>query len=142
MRRQSLVLVSCISCLSWFLQCEIPRLRFGLVSAQEKVSGPPLAGTEPLTMEGDIAAAMVAGIDKFLLREIDLSVERREKFWKRDFSSPEAYSKSIEPNRQRLKKILGVVDERVPFDAPEIIATTSTLARSASEGNPAAIARG
>src|SRR3954471_17690796 len=129
MRRQSLVLVSCISCLSWFLQCEIPRLRFGLVSAQEKVSGPPLAGTEPLTMEGDIAAAMVAGIDKFLLREIDLSVERREKFWKRDFSSPEAYNKSIEPNRQRLKQILGVVDDRVRVEAPKIFVSEGTAPR-------------
>ena len=67
-------------------------------------------------MEGDIAAAMVAGIDKFLLREIELSVGRRENYWKRDFTSPEAYNKSIEPNRQRLKKILGVVDERVSED--------------------------
>src|SRR5438067_9405858 len=108
---------------------------FSAAVGQQKVSGPPLPGTQPLTTEGDIAAQMVAGIDKFLLREIELSVERREKFWKRDFSSPEAYNKSIEPNRQRLKKILGVVDERVPFDAPEIIATTNTLARSASEGN-------
>src|SRR5437763_16813507 len=116
-----LLLLPLLACLSWSLPC----------LAQEKVSGPPLAGTEALTMEGDIAAAMVAGIDKFLLREIELSVERREQYWKRDFSSPEAYNKSIEPNRQRLKKILGVVDERVPFDAPEIIATTSTLARSA-----------
>ncbi len=86
---------------------------------QELKSGEPLAGTKPLTMEEDIAAQMVAGIDKFLLREIDLSVERRAKHWKRDFSSPEAYNKSIEPNRQRLAKILGVVDERVKFDAPE-----------------------
>jgi dienelactone hydrolase len=96
--------------------------------AQEKVSGPPLAGTQPLTMEGDIAVQMIAGIDKFLLREIDLSVERREMFWNRDFSSPEAYNKSIEPNRQRLKKILGVVDERVPFDAPELMNTTKQSA--------------
>src|SRR5436189_6373963 len=103
-----------LSCLSWSLPC----------LGQEKVSGPPLPRTQPLMMEGDIAAAMVAGIDKFLLREIELSVERREKFWNRDFTSPEAYNKSIEPNRQRLKKILGVVDERVPFDALELVATT------------------
>ena len=90
--------------------------------------GEPLAGTKPLTMEGDIAAQMVAGIDKFLLREIDLSVERRAKHWKRDFSSPEAYNKSIEPNRQRLAKILGVVDERVKFDAPELVGTTKQSA--------------
>src|SRR5262245_58856584 len=128
-----LLFVSCFLCFSWL---PLPCL------AQQKVSGPRLAGTEPLTMEGDIAAAMVAGIDKFLLREIELSVERREKYWKRDFSSPEAYNKSIEPNRQRLKKILGVVDERVKFDAPEIIAPANTLARSTSEGNSLAIARG
>src|SRR5438874_2068211 len=132
MPSKRLLILSCVSCLSW-----------SLCLGQEKASGPALAGTEPLTMEGDIAAAMVAGVDKFLLREIELSVERREKFWKRDFSSPEAYNKSIEPNRQRLKKILGVVDERVPFDALEIIATTKeTVARSASEGNPLAIGRG
>jgi hypothetical protein len=84
-------------------------------------------------MEGDLAAQMVAGIDKFLLREIELSVGRREQHWKRDFSSPEAYNKSIEPNRQRLAKILGVVDERVPFEAPELVALVT---RSVSEGPP------
>ena len=52
----------------------------------------------------------------------------REKHWNRDFSSPEAYNKSIEPNRQRLKKILGVVDDRVPFDAPELVGTTKQSA--------------
>jgi dienelactone hydrolase len=101
-------------CLTWSTLC----------GAQEPKLGDPLPGTQRLTMEGDIAAKMVAGIDKFLLREIDLSVERREKHWKRDFSSPEAYNKSIEPNRQRLKKILGVVDDRVPFDVPELVGTT------------------
>src|SRR5262249_4148048 len=78
--------------------------------------GPPLPGTKPLTMEGDIAAKLVAGVDKFLLREIDRSAEQRAKFWKRDFSSAEAYNKSIQPNRKRLAHILGVRDERVPFD--------------------------
>jgi len=112
--RRFLLAVSCLSSLSWSLPCP----------AQQKVDGDPLPGTERLTMEGDIAAQMVTGIDKFLLREIELSVGRREQHWKRDFSSPEAYNKSIEPNRQRLKKILGVVDERVPFDAPELVSTT------------------
>ena len=114
----TLCLVSCYSCPSWFSSA---------CSAQEK-PGEPLAGTKPLTMEGDLAAQMVAGIDKFLLREIDLSVERRAKHWKRDFSSAEAYNKSIEPNRKRLEKILGVVDPRVPFDAPELVGTTKQSA--------------
>src|SRR5437868_3381345 len=110
-----------IACLSYLSSS-------GTAVSQQQVSGPPLEGTQPLTMEGDIAAAMVAGVDKLLLREIELSVERREKYWKRDFSSPEAYNKSIEPNRERLKKILGVVDERVAFDAPELIATVGKSA--------------
>jgi dienelactone hydrolase len=84
----------------------------------------PYPGTKPLTMEGDIASEMIDGIDKFLLREIDESVGLRAAHWKRDDSSPEAYNASIEPNRQRLAHILGVRDARVPFDAPELIATT------------------
>src|SRR3954453_21537285 len=75
----------------------------------------PLPGTKPLTREGDLAAQMVEGIDKYLMREIAASVERREEHWKVDYSSPEAYQKSIKPNRDRLKKILGVVEARVPF---------------------------
>jgi dienelactone hydrolase len=87
-------------------------------------NGEPLPETRPLTMEGDIAAQLVAGVDKFLLNEIDKSVERRAKYWKHDFSSPEEYEKSIEPNRKRLAHILGIRDKRVPFDAPELVATT------------------
>jgi dienelactone hydrolase len=87
--------------------------------------GPPLPDTKPLTMQGDIAMQLVEGVDKFLLREIDKSVERRARHWKRDFSSPEAYNKSIEPNRKRLAHILGIRDTRVPFDAPELVATTN-----------------
>lgn len=85
--------------------------------------GEPLSGTKPLTLEGDIAAQLVAGVDRFLLREIDKSVERRARFWKYDFSSPEAFNKSIEPNRKRLAHILGLRDARVPFDAPELVGT-------------------
>jgi dienelactone hydrolase len=87
--------------------------------------GEPLPGTQKLTMQGDIAAQLVAGVDKFLLHEIDKSVERRAKFWKRDFSSPQAYDKSIEPNRKRLAHILGVRDPRAPFDAPELVGTAA-----------------
>jgi dienelactone hydrolase len=92
------------------------------------VSHEPLEGTKPLTMEGDIASQLVAGVDRFLLRKIEESVEKRARHWKRDFSSADAYSKSIEPNRKRLAHILGVRDPRVPFDAPELVATTAQSA--------------
>jgi putative membrane-bound dehydrogenase-like protein len=82
-----------------------------------------LPGTAFLEGEHDFAAEMVAGIDRFLLREIDLSVEGRAKYWRRDTSSKEAYEKSIEPNRERFMKSIGVVDSRTPFDSPEYVTT-------------------
>ncbi len=101
-------------------------LLVSLTAAAETETEPDrLPNTQPLTWDGDIAARMVAGVDKFLLDEIEKSVERRTAHWKRDVSSPEAYEKSLEPNRRRLAHILGVRDERVPFDAPELVATTS-----------------
>jgi cephalosporin-C deacetylase-like acetyl esterase len=72
----------------------------------------PLDGTQPLEWAGDLAAKMVEGIHTFLDRETAASVERRARHWHRDFSSPEAYEKSVEPNRQHLREILGVIDER------------------------------
>ena len=85
----------------------------------------PLAGTQPLRAQGDLAAQMIDGLDRFLLRETDESIVRRASRWKRDGSSPAAYEQSIAPNRARLAKILGVVDERAKFDGPEMIATTA-----------------
>lgn len=84
----------------------------------------PLPGTKPLEMEGDIAAQLVEGVDRFLLRKIDEAAAQREQFWKRDFASAEAYQKSIEPNRQRLAHVLGVRDERVPFEELELVIST------------------
>src|SRR5262245_37234232 len=66
-----------------------------LATGQEKKEVVPLPGTRPLTMEGDLATQMVEGIDRFLLKQIEESVAKREQHWKRDFSSPEAYNKSI-----------------------------------------------
>ena len=59
------------------------------------VHADPLPNTQPLTFTGDLAAAMVAGIDKYLDREMAASVEKRKQYWKPDFSSPEAYAKSV-----------------------------------------------
>jgi dienelactone hydrolase len=73
-----------------------------------------LDGTAPLTQEGDLAAQMVAGIGRYLDRELDTSVAKRAAFWRRDLASPEAYARSVQPNRDRLRTILGVVDQRLP----------------------------
>ena len=83
-----------------------------------------LPGTQSFTQDGDMASQMVDGIDRFLLKELDKSIERRAATWHRNFSSAEAYNKSIESNRLRLAHMLGVRDARVPFDAPELLAST------------------
>ncbi|HTU21416.1 MAG TPA: hypothetical protein VMG10_25490 [Gemmataceae bacterium] len=83
------------------------------VFALSSLRAEPLPETKPLTRDGDLAAQMVEGIDKYLMRELAASVEKRKQYWKPDFSSKEAYTKSVQPNRERLKKILGVVDKRV-----------------------------
>ncbi len=85
------------------------------VSADDAAVGPPLPNTAPLETQGDLAEQMVAGIDRFLLRELDASVERRARHWRRDTSSADKYNASVAPNRARLAKILGVVDQREPF---------------------------
>ncbi|HSU69585.1 MAG TPA: dienelactone hydrolase family protein, partial [Tepidisphaeraceae bacterium] len=84
----------------------------------------PLPGTQPLTAQGDFATQMVSGIDAFLLRETADSIARRAAYWHRDSSSAEKYVASVAENRAHLAKILGVVDARQPFEAPDLIATT------------------
>jgi dienelactone hydrolase len=84
-----------------------------------------LPGTQPLATTNDLSREMVAGIDKFLMRETTAALARRSNFWQRDFSGPAAYTDSVQPNRERLQTIVGAVDARQPVAALEYIATTS-----------------
>ncbi len=92
--------------------------------SSQAMAGDPLAGTAELKVEGDLAAKMVAGIDRFLLRETDAAVEHRGPLWNRPavFNAAD-YEKAIRPNRERLAHIIGATDDRVPFDAPELVGT-------------------
>ncbi len=83
----------------------------GLVLAQPAA---PLPGTAPLTATGDLSAQMVEGIDRWLMHETARTATNRARYWPRDFSSPAAYEKSVEPNRERLRRMIGAVDERDP----------------------------
>ncbi|MBI4552058.1 MAG: hypothetical protein HY710_07330 [Candidatus Latescibacteria bacterium] len=75
-----------------------------------------IPGTQPLTTQDDLAAQMVAGIDAWLGRELDASAARRARHWHRDFISHESYVRSIEPNRQRFRQIIGAVAPREPTE--------------------------
>lgn len=90
-----------------------------------------LPGTVPLTLEGDLAARMVAGINRYATRLTADSVAGRARHWKRDFSSHAAYAKSVAPNRERLRKIIGAVDSRVSPVTMQLVATTAMPAEVA-----------
>ena len=84
---------------------------FSAISAVK--SADPLPNTQPLTADGDLAAKMVAGLHAYLDRELEASPKQRDERWKADLASPEALAKSLPAKRDRLRKMLGVVDERV-----------------------------
>src|SRR5262245_61557325 len=103
-----------------------------LILALSSPGQSPLPGTAPLVVEGDPAAAMVEGIHTFLDRETAQSVRTRERFWKRDYASAEAYSRSLSANRERFRKIIGAGDARAPVMEKQLDGTTSTPARVAA----------
>ncbi|MDB5319329.1 MAG: dap4 1 [Phycisphaerales bacterium] len=74
-------------------------------------------------MERDIASQMVDGVDRFLMKQVERAAAGREQFWKRDFSSADAYDKSIAENRARLGQILGVRDARPARVEMELVAS-------------------
>ncbi len=67
----------------------------------------PLPGTNPLTEDGDLAAKMVAGIHTYLDRELRAAPAKRDALWQANAREP------LPGKRERLKRILGVVDERL-----------------------------
>src|SRR5687767_7917680 len=95
---------------------------FAIALARSLVAQPitPLAETSALTNSGDLSAQMVAGIDRWLMRETASAATNRARFWKRDFSSRAAYEKSVAPNRDTLRKIIGAVDGSEPLFRPRL----------------------
>lgn len=97
-------------------------------AAAEEISHLP--GTAPLEWQGDLADKMMEGLHTHIEGKIAHSIDKRSQYWKRDCSSAAAYEKSIEPNRQRFRKIIGVVDPRLAVrmerfgddDAPALVA--------------------
>ena len=88
-----------------------------------------LHGTTPLTFDGDLAAQMVEALDGYVSRAIVGSVESRIGLWNRDYSSHNAYTESVEPNRARLRKRIGCLDSRLPIEELSYSATTKTSAQ-------------
>src|SRR5437773_1165816 len=73
-----------------------------------------LPGTKPLESKDDLAKVMVEGIDRYLTKATESAAKERAKYWQPDFSSAQALDQSVQPNRERFRKMIGVIDERVP----------------------------
>jgi len=71
---------------------------------------------------------MVAGVDRFFTRELEQSVAGRQQLWHRDFASAQAYNTSVQANRERLRKMIGAVDARLPVTALEYLSSTASPA--------------
>src|SRR5690242_6128880 len=89
-----------------------------------------LPQTTPLAGTNDLAVAMMDGAHQFVDRKIAESVAKRTNYWAKDFSSPEAYAKSVEPNRERFRTMIGAVDARLPVK----------MERFGDDANPALVA--
>ncbi len=87
-----------------------------LLLAGWSLLGQPLENTAPLVRQGDLAAQMVAGIDRYLMRRLAEAPARRESA---------GHSASL--LRERLRELIGAVDVRVAFQAP---APDATLLRN------------
>ena len=97
-------------------------------AGSEKVVPQVLPATSRLTLQGDFAVRVVAGVDRFLLRELAASVKRRSRHWKRDGSSAAAYTRSVATNRKGFRQLLGVAAEPRTKTTMQL---TGTVGRSA-----------
>ncbi len=111
---------TCGACISASL------LLAALYCASAASDNPPLPNTQPLVTQADLPAHMLAGINKFLDRELQRALPERQKLWKRDFSSVAAYQESIASNRERFRKIIGAIDDRLPVNELEFVASTDS----------------
>lgn len=100
-----------------------------------KSDAPELQCTTPLTYEGDLAAQMVEDLDNYVTRAIETAAEKRETLWHRNYSSHTAYTESVEPNRQRFRKQIGCLDERLSINSLSYLGTTNATAHIAEGEN-------
>lgn len=93
----------------------MPRLLFAiLLLSAAPLSAAELPNTKPLTLEGNLSEQQVVGMHKYLDRALAAAPAKRDEAWKADLATKDALVKSLPAKRERLRKLLGVVDARVP----------------------------
>lgn len=79
----------------------------GLLAATGRAQPGPLPGTQPLTMSGDIASNLVAGVDRFLTRKLVEAVEPRSAKFKSE-TGEGVLSIGLHEYRMKLERMLGL----------------------------------
>jgi dienelactone hydrolase len=72
-------------------------------------------GTKALPPEEDRSIKILDGAHALVEQKIREASSNRGNYWRRDLSTREAYERSVDENRQRFMKIIGVVDKGQPF---------------------------
>lgn len=111
----------------------------GQISADEPPLDPPLdrpaavlPGTQVLEPRPDYASDLVDGVDRFLLKRLEQSIDLRKTSWPKPQeanNSVQDYLQAIEPLRQQYREAIGLVDPRI--ESPHL-----TLARAVDLTNP------
>ena len=104
----------------WFCPVAVARDDQGL-----PIAGPAktLVATSPLEIQGDIASQLVEGVDRFLIKELDRSIQRRLVLWPKpsesDLNRSEnaAYETATKELRDELKMRVGMIDSRVSCES-------------------------
>ena len=91
----------------------VSSLPMGRTGLAEHDAARVLPGTCPLKIVEPLDEVMVSGINRFALREIENSPQTRAAKWQRNYSNHDAYAKSVAPNRERFRAVIGAVDPRV-----------------------------
>lgn len=74
-------------------------------------------GTKALSPEEDRSIKILDGAHAYIEEKINEASSSRAKYWRRDFSSREAYERSVDANRQRFMEIIGVTDKSQPLQS-------------------------
>ena len=97
---------------------------FNLIGySQEASAAKSLKGTTVLDIQGDVASQLVDGVDRFLLKELDRSIQTRLALWPkpnaaiRDSNPSSVYEAAIQPLRDELRMRIGMIDDRVKCDS-------------------------
>lgn len=98
--------------LSGYILCPRP----ALAQQSPTALAQQLPGTEPLEMQGDIASELVAGVDRFLLQQLQQAPAKRAEAWPRPANEGDVgqqWEAAVQKRRDELARIIGLRDQRV-----------------------------